>query len=367
VKIGIIARTVPPLDRGGIQTHVFELSKALAKKGIEVHLFIKGKGLTIPDITIHDIRPIPVPRLTLGEYVSFSTLSAGRAKAADLDLVHGHSMYSFGYAMTRRKEIPYVLTAHGTQKNELKHTLETRPTPNHVITDFGSMLMERYSAKRADAVIVVSRENKEDIVSQYGIPENKVRVIHNGIDPDRFGISDLDTNRIVYVGRLHERKGVDRLLLSFKKVLDEMDAGLTIVGSGEMEGPLKELAKKLDIEKSVRFSGFVDDDKIPGLYSSSSIFVMPSYYEGFGIVLLEAMASGLPVVATATGGAPELIENGVNGFLVTHENMHESIISLLQDKALRKTCGARNRKIAADQYSWDAIADRTLEVYKTLI
>jgi glycosyltransferase involved in cell wall biosynthesis len=367
VKIGIIARTVPPLDRGGIQTHVFELSKALANKGIEVHLFIKGGQLKIPDINIHEIRPIPLPRLTLGEYVSFSLLSAGMVKAVGLDLVHGHSMYSFGYAMTRKKGLPYVLTAHGTQKNELKHTLKTRPTPNHVITDFGSMLMERYSAKKADAVVVVSQENKRDIMAQYGIPQNKVRVIHNGINPDRFKASELDGNRIIYVGRLHERKGVDRLLMSFKKVLDEMKAELVIVGSGEMEGHLKELARKLDIEESVRFCGFVDDEDIPGLYASSSLFVMPSYYEGFGIVLLEAMASGLPVVATATGGAPELVENEKNGFLATHENMHKSIISLLQDRALMRNCGSNNRKKAIGNFSWDAIAERTIEVYSELL
>jgi glycosyltransferase involved in cell wall biosynthesis len=366
VKIGIITRTVPPIDRGGIQTHVLELSKALARKGNQVHLFIKGEGLRIPDIDIHHVKPVPLPRLTLGEYVSFSLLSAAKVRAADLDIVHGHSMYSFGYALARRRKLPYLLTAHGTQKNELKHTLNTRPTPNHVITDFGSMLMERYSARKADAVIVVSQENKRDIVAQYHTPEDKVKVIHNGIDPARFRKSELGNNRIIYVGRLHERKGVDKLLLSFKKVLDEMDAELVIVGSGEMAGTLKKLAKRLAIKGSVRFCGYVDDDAIPELYSSSSLFVMPSYYEGFGIVLLEAMASGLPVVATATGGAPELIEDGVNGFLATHGNMHESIISLLQDRALMKACGSRNIELAKGQFSWDAIADKTLGVYRSL-
>ncbi|WP_455392251.1 glycosyltransferase family 4 protein [[Eubacterium] cellulosolvens] len=370
----MIGRSIPPFDRGGIQTHIAELSKALSVKGVETHVFIVGKGSKKPgnelkrkNLYVHPIRCVPLPRLTFGEYMSYSLNCARHIKKYNLDLVHGHSMYSFGYALT--KKLPYIATLHGTQYNEFKNSLLYGASPNHIITDFSSMLMERYSGKRADRVIVVSHENRRDVISQYGIPEEKIITIPNGVTVSRFQPSTCNSKTIIFVGRLHERKGIDKLLESFSKVLDvEPEAVLKIVGSGEDESRLKQLATKLKLgSKNLQFLGFVPEKDLPGIYSSSSVFVLPSYYEGFGIVLIEAMSAGLPLISVRTGGATEVIQEGKNGYLVDYDNMHEALQKLLIDKSLRVQMGAASRKKVEKEYTWEKIASDVIKVYEELI
>jgi glycosyltransferase involved in cell wall biosynthesis len=288
-------------------------------------------------------------------------------KEYDLDLIHGHSMYSFGYALT--KKLPYVATLHGTQYNEFKNSLHYGSSPNHIITDFSSMLMERYSGKKADKVIVDSHENRRDVISQYGIPEEKIATIPCGVSVSRFSPSKCESKTIIFVGRLHERKGIDKLLESFSKVVSkEPEAVLKIVGSGEFEARLKAMAKRLNLgKKNVQFLGFVPEKKLIEVYSKSSIFVLPSYYEGFGIVLIEAMSAGLPLVSVRTGGATEVIEEGKNGYLVDYDNMHESLLKLLGDEKLRIRMGKESRKRVEKKYDWKKIADDVIKIYDDLI
>jgi glycosyltransferase involved in cell wall biosynthesis len=374
MKIGMIGRSIPPFDRGGIQTHIAELSKAIADKGIETHVFIVGEGSKKPgkeikqqNLLIHPIRCFPLPSLTLGEYMSYSLNCARHVRQYDLDLIHGHSMYSFGYALT--KKLPYIATLHGTQLNEFKNSMQYGASPNHIITDFSSMLMERYSGKKADKVIVVSQENRRDVISQYGIPSEKIVTIPNGVNVSRFHSSKCTSKTIISVGRLHERKGIDKLLESFSKVIqEEPEAVLKIVGSGEDEARLKSLAKKLKLgSKNVKFLGFVPEKELPGIYSSSSIFVLPSYYEGFGIVLIEAMSAGLPLVSVRTGGATEVIEEGKNGFIVNHKNIHEALLRLLNDEQLRVRMGRKSRNKVEKEYDWTKIAGQVIKTYDDLV
>jgi glycosyltransferase involved in cell wall biosynthesis len=374
MKIGIIGRSIPPFDRGGIQTHIAELSKAMADKGIETHVFIVGKGSKKPgkalrsnNLFVHPIPCVPLPRLTLGEYLSYSLNCARHMKEYDLDLIHGHSMYSFGYALT--KKLPYVATLHGTQYNEFKNSLHYGASPNHIITDFSSMLMERYSGKKADKVIVDSHENRRDVISQYGIPEEKIATIPCGVSVSRFSPSKCESKTIIFVGRLHERKGIDKLLESFSKVVSkEPEAVLKIVGSGEFEARLKAMAKRLKLgKKNVQFLGFVPEKTLIEVYSTSSIFVLPSYYEGFGIVLIEAMSAGLPLVSVRTGGATEVIEEGKNGYLVDYDNMHEPLLKLLGDEKLRIRMGKESRKRVEKKYDWKKIAGDVINVYKEVL
>ena len=374
MKVGMIGRSIPPFDRGGIQTHVLELSKALAEHGIEVHLFIVGRGSKKPgaesssqNLFVHPIPCMPLPKLTIGEYLSYSLINSKYISKYNLDLVHGHSMYSFGYAIS--KKLPFVLTMHGTQLNEFKQSILYGASPNHVITDFSAMLMERFSGKKADKIIVVSNENKRDVMEQYKVPESKIATIPNGVEVNRFGPSNCRSKTVIFVGRLHERKGVDKLLRSFSKVIiEEPEAKLKIVGSGEDEARLKKLATKLELDKkNVNFMGFVPEADLPGIYASASIFVLPSYYEGFGIVLIEAMSAGLPLVSVRTGGATEVIDDGKNGYLVDYENMHKAVIELLKDQKLRVRMGAESRKKVEKDYDWSKIAEKVIKVYEEVL
>jgi glycosyltransferase involved in cell wall biosynthesis len=382
MRVGMITRTIPPFDRGGIQTHVAELSKALVLEGVEVHLFIVGNAIglgrpvypnspvtdtTINGIQIHPIPTLILPCLTIAEYISFSLNCAKKIKKVELDLVHGQTMYSFGYA--RHKHLPFVLTIQGPQLTELRTIISSKLTINHLITDTFSVMMEAYAAKSADAIIVDSFRSKQTVSKEYGVPSGKIKVINKeGVDCSKFQVSVCNSNEILFVGRLHERKRIDKLIHAFAKVkLAVPDAKLKIVGSGELEKKLRTLVKNLGLWDDIQLTGFVPDTELPSHYANASVFVLPSAYEGFGIVLLEAMASGLPIVSVKTGVAETVIRHGWNGYLVDYETMADAIIKLLTDKPLCQKMGVRGRAIVKQRYTWGKIAHDMIKVYEEVM
>lgn len=381
MKVGMVTRTISPYDRGGIQRHVAEISKAICGMGVEVHLFIAGKALGMnralypgtplkdtlleDGIHVHPVSVLPTPRLTLGEYLSYSLNAARKVKGIDLDLVHGQSMYSFGCAV--KKRFPMIVTIQGPQIVEYKTELESKATMNHRITDAAAVLMESYAARKADRLIVDSQESKRTVVERYGIEENKIRVtVKEGVNVEHFAQSPCESNTILFVGRLHQRKGLDFFLPVFKEVLKEREAILRIVGSGEKERALKQQVARLGIGDHVEFTGYLPDAEMRKEFSSASIFVSPSRYEGFGITLLEALASGLPIITTDTGIAGSVVEEGGNGFIVDHEHMKAVILQLLGDELKRKRFGSRSRQIAYN-FTWEGAAKRMIEIYKELV
>ncbi|UCF07804.1 MAG: glycosyltransferase family 4 protein [Thermoplasmata archaeon] len=381
MRIGMITRTISPFDRGGIQRHVAEISRALSREGVEVHLFLVGKALGMnrvlypgtpledtqleEGIHIHPITVLPTPKLTLGEYLSYSLNAARRVKGFDLDLIHGQSMYSFGCAL--KKRFPMVLTIQGPQILEYKTELSSKATLNHKITDAAAVLMESYAARKADMLIADSEEAKRTVVERYGVEGNKIRIIvKEGVNVEQFTQSSCESNTILFVGRLHQRKGLDLFLPVFKEISKEQEAVLKIVGSGEKEKALRQQVARLGIGEHVEFLGYLPDQEMRRQYSKASIFVSPSRYEGFGITLLEALASGLPIVATDTGIAGSVVEEGKNGYLVDHDQMKEVILGLLRDGSHRKEFGSRSRQIAYN-YTWESAAKRMVEIYQELV
>lgn len=363
MRVGIVARTIPPFDRGGIQTHVLEFAQALAALGDEVHLYVSAPGARVPGVVLHDVPALPVPGLTLGEYLSRSIIAGGLAARDRPDLVHGHALYGVGSAM--RRGTPFVLTLHGTQLNEFRSSCAAGRSANHVLTDGAGALLERYSARRAARVIAVSEENRRDALAQYGLDPSRVAVIPNGVRPDRFRLADHATRTVLYVGRLHEKKQVHHLIDAFAKVAAEVpDARLRIVGRGEEEARLRSLVRRKKLDGRVEFAGFVPDAQLPAAFAEATCFVLPSRAEGFAVTLLEAMAAGLPVVATRTGGAPMLVEDGVDGYLVDRGTLAGRMIELLRDPARARSMGQRGRAKVEHDYTWSAIARRVRRVYE---
>ena len=363
----MVARTVPPVDRGGIQTHVLELATALTDLGAEVTAYlVRGDYPDDLPFSVEQVPHVPLPRLTAGQYVSFSLATGQRLKGATYDVVHGHSMYGWGAALSKAR--PLVLTCHGTQLNEYRATRDTTRDPNHRTTDYISFRMERYAALRADLVVAVSEENRRDVVEQYGVPGERLRVVPNGVRPERFRRAEPEGPVILSVGRLHQRKGIDHLIWAMPAVLEQVpEATLWIAGRGEREAELKALVDELDLRGVVEFLGFVPDEDLPGLYERAMVFAMPSLYEGFGIVMLEAMASSLPVVAYRTGATPEVIEDGVNGFLAEPGNLADHLARVLEGPKEAAAMGARARERVEAEYTWRRVAERTMEVYGEVV
>jgi glycosyltransferase involved in cell wall biosynthesis len=360
----MVARTVPPLDRGGIQTHVLELGTALVEKGAEVRAYlVKGDYPKDLPFEVEPVPFIPLPRLTAGQYVSFSIAAGRRLKGTAYDVVHGHSMYGWGAALA--KAHPLVLTCHGTQLNEFRATKETTWDPNHRTTDYISFRMERYAALRSDLVMAVSEENRRDVEDQYGVEGDRMRVVPNGVTPERFHRADPEGPIVLSVGRLHQRKGIDHLIRAMPAIRERVpEARLWIGGRGEREADLRKLSRDLGLDDVVEFLGFVPDEDLPDLYARSMVFAMPSLYEGFGIVMLEAMAAHLPVVAFRTGATPEVIEEGTTGFLADPHTLADRLATVLEDPKRAAEMGRGGRERVEAEYTWSRVAQMTLEVYE---
>jgi phosphatidylinositol alpha-1,6-mannosyltransferase len=363
----MVARTVPPVDRGGIQTVVLELATALSERGVEVRAYLV-KADYPPDLPfeVEQVPFVPLPRLTAGQYVSFSLAAGRRLKGARYDVVHGHSMYGWGAALQRAR--PLVVTCHGTQLNEFRATRDTTRDPNHRTTDYISFRMERYAARRADVVHADCEENRRDVVEQYGIDGGRVRVVPMGVRPERFTRAEPEGPVVLSVGRLHQRKGLDHLVRAMAGVRERVpDARLLLAGRGEREADLRGLTRELGLDDTVEFLGFVPDEDLPSLYSRAMVFAMPSLYEGFGIVMLEAMASHVPVVAFRTGATPEVIRDGHNGYLADPSTLADRLSRVLEDPGEAARMGARARETVVEGYTWGRVAEMFVDIYEEAI
>jgi glycosyltransferase involved in cell wall biosynthesis len=198
----------------------------------------------------------------------------------------------------------------------------------------------------------------------------KVSFIPNGVDLSRFQpgprIPDNGQLHVVCVARLIERKGQHHLIEAVKRICDaDVDVLLSLVGTGDSKREYENLACSLGIQARVRFLGYISRDEISDCYKTAHIFVLPSYNEGMSLAVLEAMAAGLPVVVTRTGGTAELVEQGVNGYIFDWgdvDTLSGQLLNLARNRDLARRMGAASRARAVD-YSWPAIAERFLHLF----
>jgi glycosyltransferase involved in cell wall biosynthesis len=207
---------------------------------------------------------------------------------------------------------------------------------------------------------------------EEGFAKATICLIPNGVDTDLFCPSestDLDRKRIIFVGRLIYSKGVHVLLQALKLLIDDgIDAQLDVVGDGPERARLEDLANSLGISGSIAFHGNLYG--VASLLQMSSVFVLPSFVEGLPNVVLEAMASGLPVVVTKVGGNPDLVNDGTNGVLVDADNplqLRDALKELLENKDLAEKLGNEARKTIEQKFSIDHITDTYIKLYNDLI
>jgi glycogen(starch) synthase len=218
-------------------------------------------------------------------------------------------------------------------------------------------------------------------VTAEGTPPERVHVIPSGVRAELFDaaqeaaeetpgnaapVPDVLGPVVLFLGRLHRQKGVDVLLRAFTSM-----PGVTLVlaGDGPERGRLERLAHELGLRSRVRFLGFVPHDRVPGLLRSSDVLVMPSRYEELGTAMVEGMYAGLPVVASDTGGVPELVEHDGSGLLVPPGQaapLADALNRLLKDQDLSRRFGSRGRTLA-QSYRWEALAGKVLDVYRGVI
>ncbi|OLT11932.1 hypothetical protein BJF79_23215 [Actinomadura sp. CNU-125] len=229
--------------------------------------------------------------------------------------------------------------------------------------------------------MLVPTEGLRDALAGDGVAAERLHVVPSGIGAEflaELGTPELDepvmperipAPRIGYVGRLAERKGVDVLLRAFATLQDSTDAHLVVVGDGPERAKLQRLAARLGIGERTHFLGFVPHDYVPRVLRELNVLALPSRHEEVGSVLLEAMHSRVPIVASRTGGVPELVEHRRSGLLVSPENPRElaaALRELLESRALARAVTVAARRRVNDR-TWDRLVHRVMEVYEGVL
>ena len=372
----------PPRIIGGISTHVYHLSRALVEKGTPVRVitcdFPNAPAEEIIDgvsVSRVDSGRVPESNFLLWIYHLNSQMISKTTELFEterFDLIHAHD-WVVGRAAVELKNrlgLPLISTIHAT---EIGRGGSLDGEYRRKVRDIERLLVEQ-----SDGIICCSNYMLDHIQYVLGAVKTKIRVIPNGVEASRFnngrqpqliptGVSE-DRKTILYVGRIVREKGIFTLLDAFEKLRKQgKDVSLVLVG----EGPLKEdLAKEVlrrKLNDRVKLAGFVDEKKLVSLYNSSDAFVLPSHYEPFGMVALEAMASRVPVVVSDVGGLSEIVEDGITGVKVPASNpstLAEGILRVLEDRELSEQLKENAYRAVQERYRWDMIAEKTIEAYR---
>jgi N-acetyl-alpha-D-glucosaminyl L-malate synthase BshA len=385
MKIGYFVGNFPQSSEdkflyGGGITVPYELAIKLADRGHEIHVFTTSfcrKSFAERQKNIF-INRYSTSFKILNRNISLSMLLESSRIKCNLDLIHihvGHSPMDVLAPLLylKKNNTPMVVTSHadiGSYGGALRKL---------IYSFYYNLLIDRILS-HAGIITSPSRAYAcESILRKY---KEKVVVIPNGINLNDFNlryskdecrrILNLHTMRkiILFVGGLEPRKAPDILIKAMAKVVKSApDSELVIVGTGSMEKVLKNLVRSLGISEHVRFTGFVKNNEKVLYYRSADVFVLPSLYEIFGIVNLEAMACGVPIVASKVGGISEVIKSGVNGLLVPPRDVDalaDAIMYLLENEVIRKRMG-ENAKVIVKAYSWEKIAKMYEEIYRSVV
>ncbi len=408
MRVDLLTREYPPHVYGGAGVHVTELARVLgAHAQVEVRAFDGPRK----DGDIEDVEGVSVSGYDYLEGLddanaALRTLSVDLAIAQDVegaDIVHSHTWYAnmAGHIGGMLYGIPHVISAHSLEP--LRPWKREQLGGGYEVSSW----VEKTAYEAAAGIVAVSNGMREDILRSYpNVDPDKVRVIHNGIDLDGwkrpesdeekaaareyFESFDLDPERptIIFVGRITRQKGMPHLLRAIAQLPEDIQVILcagapdTKEIAEEVKGLVQDLQK--DRDGIVWIDEHLPREKLVKLLSQSTTFVTPSVYEPLGIVNLEAMAVGLPVVGTETGGIPDCIVHGETGYLVPIDQVDdgtgtprdpEQFESDLAD-ALAKMCsdtdraaemGKAGRKRAEEQFSWERIAVKTMEFYEDIL
>ncbi|MGA1811828.1 glycogen synthase [Frondihabitans sp. 4ASC-45] len=393
MRVDVITKEYPPNVYGGAGVHVTELVKAL-RSSIDVEVRAFGAAVTesgttgYPDLA--ELADANGALKTLGVDIAIAQDVAGA------DVVHSHTWYAnaAGQLAQMLHGVPHVLTAHSLEP--LRPWKAEQLGGGYRVSSW----IEKQAYETADKVIAVSEGMKRDILRSYpSIDETKVDVVYNGIDltswrrldePELVRSLGIDPDRpaVVFVGRITRQKGLPYLLRAAKLLPDDVQL-ILCAGAPDTPEIMQEvtgLVEELQAERSgvVWIERILPRDELCAVLSAATVFVCPSIYEPLGIVNLEAMACGLPVVGTATGGIPEVVANQLTGWLVPIDqatdgtgtpldperfvnDLAATLTHAVSDPGLAALMGRAGRLRAEADFSWGGIADRTLEIYRSLL
>jgi len=410
LRIAVISYHTCPLatlggkDAGGMNVYVRDLSTYLGRKGIQLDVFTRSQDEHVPHV-LHDLgfgnrvvhitagAEYPLPRPELACFVpefAERILEFTNKKNLTYDLIHSHYWMS-GLAAEKLAEdwqIPIIQMFHtlGKLKQEIAQNAEEAEGDYRINGEVRVMSL-------VDKIIASTSTEKAQLADLYGANPNKIEIISPGVDLSRFypippdeakdfaGIS-LEKKMLLFVGRIEPLKGIKTLLRAIGYLQEngdvEKDLCLAVIGGdlADRDGNeseemriLNQLRDEYGLGEMVTFLGKQNQDSLPYYYSAAEMVIMPSHYESFGMVALEAMACGTPVIASLVGGLIHLVEDGVTGYHVPVEDpvaLSERISGLLRDKNLRYRMG-HDAFAFAQKFDWNNITDRIIQIYRELL
>ena len=384
MRILIVTNTYPPADISGVGTLVFELARQLDTTGHAVRVLARRAA---EDDMLAERVPGAKLLFPLRAAVRFVDL----ARRRHFDVVHLHEsdgvLVALAVSLARvfgrpaggarvvaTLQVSYRRERWAVRRLRVNGRTIARPTAGEWLFAWLRApllsLAGRLTARLADAVVAPSRVTANELESDYGC--RVAAVIANGIRP-----LDLPPRppaepgvEVLYAGRLRTRKAVAVLIEAFARVHDQTpNARLRLAGDGEQRPALEAQVRQLGLAEAVHFAGAVPHDRMPGLYAAADIFCLPSLYEGFPLAILEAMAAGLPVVATRVAGNPEAVEDGVHGRLVEVEDvaaLAAALLDLIEDDEGRRRMGRQARQRVDQEFSIERIGATYRELWEEL-
>lgn len=378
MSIAIISPGLYPWKIGGEEYYVFCVAKELASCGHKICV-IAGDANHDRDAYFtfsNNLRGVLVRSTHYSHLELFRKALQYSIAAFETrfkpDLVHGHDPYAQGLAAVlvgKILRVPVIITWHGAELIEGN------------FTSLGN-LVRRFVISQADRTIVNTQFVKELAIQNTRLEPKKFRVIQPGVDLERFH-ADLDRNRIRHrygledspvvlcVCRLERSKGVHMLIESIPVVVEKIpNVRFLIVGDGPEKENLRSLATRLGVSNSVLFVGFVEDGELPYFYSCCDAFILPTLAEGFGLVFLEAWASGKPIIVTPQARDVSILTSQSGAGIVAKADpldIGKALLELLSNPKMRKDMGMIGRKIVESSFSWEKTSIENLEIYKELV
>ena len=370
MKIAMIGWEYPPFKAGGLGTHCYGLTRSLAEKDVSIDFYMPKtkhransdrKNLKIKEVGEAEIFPYDRPNAKelVGQFFEavyrYNDLLVQSVKGK-YDAIHCHDWLTMkaGVALKEKMGVPLVLTVHSTEYDRSGWL-----NPNQWFID-----IEREGMEKADKIIAVSHFTKRVIVEKYGINPDKIIVVHNAVYPIGEGKKQ---EVVLFLGRLTIQKGPEFFLKAAKKVLEHEDScRFVVAGMGDMLPKLISQAVDMGISSKIIFTGLLTEEEVRHIYQISSVYVMPSVSEPFGITALEAVSAGTPTIVSKTAGVSETFKNCLRVDFWDTDEMANKIISLLRYDPLYKTL-AKHGKQEIDLFTWERVAGKTIDVYCEVI
>ena len=364
----IVSVPLPPEE--GIGNWIFPVCKILKKRNHDISIITRTPNKPsieyVEGIKIFKSKFIPIYPFHVSIHKKYVEKILD-SNLKEYDIIHLHS--PLVPAIQSKKSV-VVSTMHTTTIGSARRTelVDYMSLLIKMHSYTFSSLIERHIIKHSKLIMTTCRPIRDEIHS-YGCPYDKIHVVYNGVETDKYVPSKNVTNKkyILYVGRLVYRKGLFDLINSSVSILKEHDdLEYIIVGKGPLLSQLYDLSKKLGVQHKINFTGYVSEKRLISLYQNAATTVVPSHYEGTTGVLLQAMSAGSPTIATNVGGHPDVIDNGLNGFLIPPKSpgsITKALDIVLSDNKNEKKVRKNARKRIVEHFSCEILSDRIYECY----